>query len=423
MLREQVVKLDDKNLLLERQHASLKRRLERVDEKYKELQRECDECKLSLDELTLREKTTRATLQKCLQEKRVLLEKLEATELEVQQLPTFKEKLQKLTTERLLFAKRVNEMTRTLDERNDECESLRKTLRELEEINDCLRESCETRENALKILREKSQRLADENAELKSFVDLDACPSGKRTSAPDPNKEWYSVHDSRCESDGSLHQDSLYDELRASVFTNTCDECNTMNRRLEEQLRFYEREISALSKRIGCVFQRRLYSLSDVERVPPSIPPDLTSLECFEETPNIETLGKRIQILLDLITSAPSPIIAKGVEIGTQVRADSESMRDLREFSVYDFYEYFECVFSKNKMISCFRTVDDNENAPFLTLRRPTMMKILPESSVIDPIVEALDEIVRRTTNSSSSRKKTSSKKTSRLTERDPSPI
>nr|XP_050855615.1 centromere-associated protein E-like isoform X6 [Vespula vulgaris] len=253
LLREEIAKLDDRNSILERQQKYFKRQLEQIHEKYNELQREYDEQKDILNEVTRKEKDTNIALQKSTKEQRILLTRLETVELQAQEVTNLKDKLKKVTNERLECTKKKAEVVEKLDKKYNECESLLMTITDLKEANENLRNNYEARENMVKLLRENNRQLEDENAELKLLISMNTRTSIDKTYHSDA-ETYCTVHDTPYSRfNDTFHQDSLYDELKASGFTNICSSNDTISYELEKQVQLYELEIDKLIQQTECL--------------------------------------------------------------------------------------------------------------------------------------------------------------------------
>ncbi|KAK2581131.1 hypothetical protein KPH14_007944 [Odynerus spinipes] len=407
IFREEIEKLDENNLILKRQNTCLKRQLEQIRKKHSELQREHDERKVALDDVIKKEKIVNVSLKQSMKERQVLSTKLEAAELEAQEVATLKEKLTKITNERSESTKQIMDAIEKLDEKHNECESLRRMVKELEKTNERLWKYGESQENMIRVLRQENRELTDDNRELKSLIDINARLSMEKLSTtPNLDGEPYFMYGTFYESDSAFPQDSLYDELKASGFTSVIEEDDTTNRLLKDQMHLYESEICNLLEQTENIF-KRLVSICGEKRVPLCVTKSLEYTECSETLQNFEKLGQRIQMLLDMVTTIPFKVADIGREIGTQVRADSGATEDLREFSVFNFSDRLDYPFLQDKTVACCNS-SNNKQDPFLSVKLPKM-KIVPESSIIDPIVEALDEIVQRTANPHSSPRKQNS--------------
>ncbi|XP_043493192.1 chromosome partition protein Smc-like isoform X1 [Polistes fuscatus] len=183
LLREEMAKLDDRNLILERQQKYFKRQLERIHENYRELQQEYDEQKDTLDEVKRKEKQANAALKKSLQEQRILLKRLETAELEVLQIANLKDKLKEVTNEKVESMKMNAEIVEKLEKKHVEYESLLISIANLKKANDNLRNNYEVRENVIKMLRENNRQLEEENTELKLLRSVDTRTSIDRVSS------------------------------------------------------------------------------------------------------------------------------------------------------------------------------------------------------------------------------------------------
>ncbi|KAI4473826.1 hypothetical protein M0804_015148 [Polistes exclamans] len=199
-LREKMAKLDDRNLILERQQNYFKHQFERIHENYSELQREYDEQKDILDEVRRKEKGASIALKKSLQGQQRLLKRLETAELEVLQIANLKDKLKEVTDERVECMKMNAE----------------KTFRvQVVAYIDCKLE---------KMLRENNQQLEEENMELKLLRSIDT-----RTSID-------------------------------QGIANMCSWNDTISRELEKEIQWYELEIHKLIQLTESVFQQLVFA-------------------------------------------------------------------------------------------------------------------------------------------------------------------
>ncbi|XP_035738889.1 uncharacterized protein LOC118448986 isoform X1 [Vespa mandarinia] len=396
LLREEIAKLDDRNSILERQQKYFKRQLEQIHEKYSELQREYDEQKDILDEVRRKEKDTNIALQKSTKEQRILLTRLETVELEVvmaQEVTSLKNKLKKVTNERLECTKQKDEIVEKLDEKYNECESLLMTITDLKEANENLRSNYEARENMIKMLRENNRQLEDENAELKLLISMNTRTStDKLSKMPHSNAEPYcTVHDIPYNRfNDTFLQDSLYDELKASGFTNICSWNDTISYELKKQVQCYELEIDKLIQQTECVFQQLvsgcdkncLHLIQNINHC----------TESSEKMKNLEVLKQRIQILLDMVnTTSPEP---RGIEIGIQVPAISRKKKNLQELSNLNEEDHLECFCKKNQIIASHDISKEKQDQFTISAKCPKVV-MMPKSFVGDPIIQVLDKSVR----------------------------
>nr|XP_050855608.1 uncharacterized protein LOC127066216 isoform X1 [Vespula vulgaris]XP_050855610.1 uncharacterized protein LOC127066216 isoform X1 [Vespula vulgaris] len=400
LLREEIAKLDDRNSILERQQKYFKRQLEQIHEKYNELQREYDEQKDILNEVTRKEKDTNIALQKSTKEQRILLTRLETVELQAQEVTNLKDKLKKVTNERLECTKKKAEVVEKLDKKYNECESLLMTITDLKEANENLRNNYEARENMVKLLRENNRQLEDENAELKLLISMNTRTSIDKTYHSDA-ETYCTVHDTPYSRfNDTFHQDSLYDELKASGFTNICSSNDTISYELEKQVQLYELEIDKLIQQTECVFQQ-LVSARD-ENCLHLMQNINYYTESSEKMKNLETLKQRIQILLDTVnTTSPEPT---GIEIGIQVQADFRAIENLRELPSLNFHEedHLEC-FCKKNQISTSSNISNEKQDPFTISAKSPKVVMVSKSFVVDPVIQVFDKSVRSVTSPRSS--------------------
>nr|KAF7417345.1 hypothetical protein H0235_011876 [Vespula pensylvanica] len=400
LLREEIAKLDDRNSILERQQKYFKRQLEQIHEKYNELQREYDEQKDILNEITRKEKDTNIALQKSTKEQRILLTRLETVELQAQEVTNLKDKLKKVTNERLECTKKKAEVVEKLDKKYNECESLLITITDLKEANENLRNNYEARENMVKLLRENNRQLEDENAELKLLISMNTRTSIDKTNYSDA-ETYCTVHDTPYNRfNDTFHQDSLYDELKASGFTNICSSNDTISHELEKQVQLYELEIDKLIQQTECVFQQ-LVSARD-ENCLHLMQNINYYTESSEKMKNLETLKQRIQILLDTVnTTSPEPT---GIEIGIQVQADSRAIENLRELPSLNFHEedHLEC-FCKKNQITTSSNISNEKQDPFTISAKSPKVVMVSKSFVVDPVIQVFDKSVRSVTSPRSS--------------------
>ncbi|XP_047354832.1 uncharacterized protein LOC124951085 isoform X3 [Vespa velutina] len=393
LLREEIAKLDDRNSILERQQKYFKRQLEQIHEKYSELQREYDEQKDILDEVRRKEKDINIALQKSTKEQRILLTRLETVELKAQEVTSLKNKLKKVTNERLECTKQKDEIVEKLDEKSNECESLLMTITDLKKANENLQSNYEARENMIKMLRENNRQLEDENVELKLLISMNTRTStDKLSKTPHSNAEPYCmVHDIPYNRfNDTFLQDSLYDELKASGFTNICSWNDTISYELKKQVQCYELEIDKLIQQTECVFQQLvsgrdkncLHLIENINHC----------TESSEKMKNLEVLKQRIQILLDMVnTTSPEP---RGIEIGIQVPAISRTIKNLEELSNLDEEDHLEC-FCKNNQIIASHDISKEKQDQFTISAKCPKVVMVPKSFVGDPIIQVFDKSVR----------------------------
>ncbi|XP_014613411.1 PREDICTED: uncharacterized protein PFB0145c-like [Polistes canadensis] len=354
---------------------------ERIHENNSELQRDYDEQKDTLDEVKRKEKEASIALKKSLQEQQRLLERLETAELEVLQIPNLKDKLNEITNERVESMKMNAEIVEKLEKKHIEYESLLISITNLTKANDNLRNNYEARENVIEMLRENNRQLEEENTELKLLRSVDTRTSIDRLLHSD-GESYCTIHDSPYTIfNDSNHQDSLYDELKASGIANMCSWNDTISRELKKEVQWYELEIHKLIQLTESVFQQLVLAQNEK-----CVNFKQNVIESSEKMNNLEILRQRIQILLDTVNAR----LETDIQIPIQNSGTRINMCDLSTLNSNE--DHVECFLKKDQIIMSYDDISNEKQDPKVVM--------VSETSNIDPIIQIFHQNVRPVTSS-----------------------
>ncbi|XP_015180768.1 PREDICTED: uncharacterized protein LOC107068642 [Polistes dominula] len=292
------------------------------------------------------------------------------------------------------------ELVEKLEKNHIEYESLLISIANLKKANDNLRNNYEARENVIKMLRENNQQLEEENTELKLLRSVDTHTSIDRLSHSD-EESYCTIHDSPYTIfNDSNHQDSLYDELKASGFANICSWNDTISRELKKEVQWYELEIHKLIQQTESIFQQTLV----LTRNEKCVNVKHNVIESSEKLNNLEILRQRIQILLDTVNAKPPEAgLETDIQIQTQNSRSRINVCDLSTFnSNEDHVEYFS---KKDQIITSYDNISNEKQEPKVIM--------VPETSTVNPIIQTFHQNVRPVTNSHPSPTKKSIKNVS----------
>ncbi|KAL0105153.1 hypothetical protein PUN28_016656 [Cardiocondyla obscurior] len=234
------------------QYSTTEKQLKQYIQKCQQLEKESDEQRDQLNESIKKEKTMALTLQRYTKEHQNLLKKLEIAEIEIHSISSLKEKLEKITKEKMDYMKLIIKMEEKLNEKEDSCKQLKSTVDELEDSKISITESYKS---MIENLREKNRLLMDENEELQSLSAVTTCPllQEKLSISPISDADVCYRHSTPYKSMEVSIQDSLYTELKALGFTPACSRNETQE--LEEELHEYDSAIYAILEQLEKVIQ------------------------------------------------------------------------------------------------------------------------------------------------------------------------
>ncbi|XP_011345233.2 uncharacterized protein LOC105283844 isoform X2 [Ooceraea biroi] len=412
-LRMRLREVNDENMLLrdelERHEATIEtlklqcnineKQLDRYIQKCQQLEKENDEQRDKLNEAMRNEKTLASALRRSTKEYKDLLKQLEAAEIEVQAIPSLKDKVEKISKEKVICLRQITKLQEEFNEREDECKQLKVTVTELKDASSNMKD---TYEFTIRNLREKNRQLVDENVELQSSL-LNG--EGNSTS-PIPDTDGCCTHSTPYKPEKVERQDSLYAELIASGFAVECSKNESCKLELEEELEQYDTAISAISEQLEKVVQAFVTMRGSSNAVPRS-----DSQDADAKTRSIEALEHKIAFLLHMATEE---ITKRSTEdASTLLRADAANpTENLHQFGVSNFHDALARAQPSAKAKTdlwpitpqCVESNKDNDSDPFLRV-----IKTFRNSRIIDPIVEELNEIIEDTLNSLTTRKDQSS--------------
>ncbi|XP_014469577.1 PREDICTED: uncharacterized protein LOC106741772 isoform X2 [Dinoponera quadriceps] len=393
ILREELTRAEELIANLERQCKNLENQLDRYTKKYQQLERENDEQKDKLDEMTRNEKSYISAYQKSTKKYESLSKQLEAAEIEIQAIQPLKEEMEKISKEKRDCIKQVARLQEEFCEKEEECEKLKVTIAELQDTNSSMKESYEY---TICHLREKNRQLADENMELQSWSAF----QGERSSIPIADGCY--PHSTPYKLEQMSLENSLYAELQASGFTAECSSRSSCRLELEEELDYYDTVISATLEQLDRVIENFTATSTDGPRL---------DLPHTEDTGirNIEALKRKVAFLLRAVTEK----ITSGrssKNSGTQLRADytdyaagSTGQFGITSFRAGMLTRAYQCLKPDTNLRStASQDVSDNVDDPFLKVIRENANVVLDRNiiEVIDPLVEELDRIIEQTINS-----------------------
>ncbi|XP_067209273.1 uncharacterized protein [Linepithema humile] len=385
------------------QHSIIEKQLDRYVQKCQQLEKENDEQREQLNEAIKNEKTMTLTLQKSTKEYQTLMKQLEAIEIEVQAIPSLKEKVEKISKEKTNCLRQIVKLQEKFDEKENECNELKVTMTELESTNISMRE---TYEYKIRNLRERNRQLTEENTELQSISVLNGYNSGERLSmSPIFDMDRRCTHSTPYKSEKVPLQNSLYAELKASGFAAECSRYESCKLDLEEELDEYDAVISTISEQIEKVVQTLIAMRGSTYDVLQFNPQDMSA-----RAYNIEALKHKVAFLLNMTTEEITKKNTK--ESSTQLRADSmNTTEDLGQYGVTSFQDLF---LTRAQLYpkpgtnlwpitpQCVNEDKDDNDSPhddvFLKVIR-TYPSIKSQAHIISPIVEELHDIIESTLN------------------------
>ncbi|XP_011067439.1 PREDICTED: uncharacterized protein LOC105153961 isoform X3 [Acromyrmex echinatior] len=278
---------------LKQQHSITEKQLKHYVHKCQQFEKENDEQRDQLNELIKNEKTMTLALQRYTKEHQNLLKQLEAAEIEIQAIPSLKEKLEKITKEKMEYLKLITKIQEEFDEKENNYCQLKTTITKLEDTNINMKEDYEY---TIHNLREKNRKLMDENVELQSLSVLNACSTEERLSlSPVLDEDECYLHSTPYKSIKVSMEDSLYTELKASGFTADYSRNNIQE--LEEELNEYDAKIVTILEQLEKIIQFFVTMRSSVD--------DLSyfnSQDTDAKTHNIDILRHKVSFLLNMMT-------------------------------------------------------------------------------------------------------------------------
>ncbi|XP_018407442.1 PREDICTED: uncharacterized protein LOC108783384 [Cyphomyrmex costatus] len=293
ILRDELERHEKSINNLKQQHSIIEKQLKHYVHKCQQFEKENDEQRDQLNELIKNEKTMTLALQRYTKEHQNLLKQLEAAEIEIQAIPSLKEKLEKITKEKTECLKLIVKMQKESDEKENNCCELKTTITELEDTSISMKKDYEY---MIRNLREKNRKLTDENVELQSLSALNTCSIGERLSlSPVLDEDECYMHSTPYKSIKVPMEDSLYLELKASGFTADYSRSNIQE--LEDELNEYDATIITILEQLEKVIQFFVTirgSIDDLSRFNPQ--------DTDAKDHNIHILRHKTSFLLNMAT-------------------------------------------------------------------------------------------------------------------------
>ncbi|XP_072746042.1 uncharacterized protein [Anoplolepis gracilipes] len=380
-----------------RQQCSIaERQLDRCVQKCQQLEKENDEQREQLNEAIKSGKATILTLQRCKKEQQNLSRQLEAAEIEVQVIPFLKNKVEKISKEKIDCVKQITRLQDKFNETENECKQLKITITELEEINIKMKE---TYDQTIHNLREKNCQLTEEYNELQSLSVINGHSSGERLSmSPVSDIDGYCTHSTPYKSEKILLQESLYTELKASGFIAECSRYNLYRQELDE----YDAAISTILEELEKVIQIFSKMWSSIDDVPEFNSQDMDKGTC------IEALKYKVTFLLNMVTKEFTKKSTK--DSSTQLGVDPANgpSNDLNQFGIMDFRDlllkraqpYTKIETDPHSIIlhNCVNNNKDDEDS-FSRVIKVFNTSTQNRFRIIEPIIEELYDIIESTHN------------------------
>ncbi|KYQ57008.1 Protein SAAL1 [Trachymyrmex zeteki] len=313
---------------LKQQHSITEKQLKHYVHKCQQFEKENDEQRDQLNELIKNEKTMTLALQRYTKEHQNLLKQLEAAEIEIQAIPPLKEKLEKITKEKMECLKLIAKMQEEFDEKENNYRQLKTTITELEDTSISMKEDYEY---TIHNLREKNRKLVDENVELQSLSVLNACSTEERLSlSPVSGEDECYLHSTPYKSIKVTMEDSLYTELKASGFTSDYSRNNIQE--LEEELNEYDAKIVTILEQLEKVIQFFVTIRGSVD--------DLSRFNLQDtdaKAYNIDILRHKVSLLLNMMTEEITRRNTRQ-DLSTQLQVEpANTTSSLEQFGVRSF--------------------------------------------------------------------------------------
>ncbi|XP_036149163.1 uncharacterized protein LOC105830282 [Monomorium pharaonis] len=325
VLRDELERCEELINTLRQEHSITKQQLKHYIKKCQQFEKENDEQRDQLNELLEKEKIKTLNLQRCMKEKENLLKQLEAAEIEIQIIPSLKEKLEMITKEKMNCIEVIAKMQEEFDEKENNFRHLKSTITELQDSSINIKENYEC---VISSLREKNRLLADENEELQSLSLFSVYPSRERLStSPILNTDVCNMHSTPYKSTPA--QDSLYMELKASGFTAECSRSDRKD--LEEELNEYDVAIFEILEQLEKVIQVFVTMRGSDDDSPHFTPQDTNA-----RVRNVDILKHKASFLLKMVTKMTRRNTRQ--DSSTQLRADPANATDsLDQFGIESF--------------------------------------------------------------------------------------
>ncbi|XP_018301157.1 uncharacterized protein [Mycetomoellerius zeteki] len=385
---------------LKQQHSITEKQLKHYVHKCQQFEKENDEQRDQLNELIKNEKTMTLALQRYTKEHQNLLKQLEAAEIEIQAIPPLKEKLEKITKEKMECLKLIAKMQEEFDEKENNYRQLKTTITELEDTSISMKEDYEY---TIHNLREKNRKLVDENVELQSLSVLNACSTEERLSlSPVSGEDECYLHSTPYKSIKVTMEDSLYTELKASGFTSDYSRNNIQE--LEEELNEYDAKIVTILEQLEKVIQFFVTIRGSVD--------DLSRFNLQDtdaKAYNIDILRHKVSLLLNMMTEEITRRNTRQ-DLSTQLQVEpANTTSSLEQFGVRSFRDLLLTHATQPKVEASLWSIThyvNNEDDLF-----SRVIKTCPSSSVqnrfriIEPIIKELHDIINSTLSALTDRK------------------
>ncbi|XP_043473353.1 centromere-associated protein E-like isoform X2 [Leptopilina heterotoma] len=393
-LREEILRIEDVNITQHKQINSINRKLESLTIKNKNLQKELDEQKELLSEAEEREKCSKLELQKTLKENAILKNELESLQKHNESINALKNQVAHILQEKKKFQKQYDECEKAFNDKCVECDSLKDTIVELEDSHVNCRENYET---SVQYLREKNQELLNQNLELQ--MKSNNSGSGQLSMTPPIGYINSYMHSTPYTATKVSPRRSLYAELKASGFSPERAKNDSKIAELEEELGLCNEELSTFSEQIENFIQELSV---DGER--PYVPILNLENENFN-IPKLSILKQEVAVLMNLVKER---VVKKSKTRDSCLQVDIEVPKVHRQFS--GSIENESLALSESSMTSLSEINPESEKgngclsgAENLNIEKKSSQIQVQEDSVIKPIVEALDQIIKETVDEESS--------------------
>ncbi|XP_012054982.1 PREDICTED: uncharacterized protein LOC105618053 [Atta cephalotes] len=376
---------------LKQQHSITEKQLKHYVHKCQQFEKENDEQRDQLNELIKNEKTMTLALQRYTKEHQNLLKQLEAAEIEIQAIPSLKEKLEKITKEKMECLKLITKIQEEFDEKENNYYQLKTIITKLKDTNISMKEDYEY---TIHNLREKNRKLMDENVELQSLSVLNACSTEERLSlSPVLDEDECYLHSTPYKSIKVSMEDSLYMELKASGFTTDYSRNNIQE--LEEELNEYDAKIVTILEQLEKVIQFFVTMRGSVD--------DLSyfnSQDMDAKTHNIDILRHKVSFLLNMMTEE---ITRRNMrqDSSTQLQVEpTNATSSLEQFGVRSFWDLLSTHASQLKVETGLWSIThyaNNEDDDLFSRVIKMSPNVQNRFIKIEPIIKELHNIIEST--------------------------
>ncbi|XP_018369157.1 PREDICTED: uncharacterized protein LOC108765104 isoform X3 [Trachymyrmex cornetzi] len=381
---------------LKQQHSIAEKQLKHYVHKCQQFEKENDEQRDQLNELIKNEKTMTLALQRYTKEHQNLLKQLEAAEIEIQAISPLKEKLEKITKEKMECLKLITKIQEEFDEKENNYCQLKTTITELEDTNISMKEDYEY---TIHNLREKNRKLIDENVELQSLSIINACSTEEKLSlSPVLDEDEYYLHSTPYKSVKVSMEDSLYMELKASGFTADCSRSNIQE--LEEELNEYDAKIVTILEQLEKVIQFFVTMRGSVDDLSYFNPQDTNA-----KAHNIDILRHKVSFLLNMMTEE---ITRRNMrqDSSTQLQVEpANTTSSLEQFGVRSFRDLLSTHATQPKVEVTHYVNNENDDLFSKVIKTCPSPSVQNRFRIIEPIIKELHNIIESTLSALTDRK------------------